>query len=477
MFIKSRLQPAVLLSIIWSAATFAQESSPLPLPNLNSEISVPDSVTMLMAQISEVEQSQDSFDLKLGELSFELGLQLSAIGLTEEALAAFHRSDQNMKINQGLYSENREIFLRKIQEQHIEMQNWEAAEQSLEMLAWIKARNYDTQSLDYVAPLQEMIAWNLAIDYYQSSYRETNHLLSAHDDLEDIYAIYENNEQPIDTKTAELAIALNHRMALRDELTPNIGRMDSEVEAYRQVVVLSRSCQQQHPVDLEQANNCARAGEREIRSKTRELNYGVSENQSLSNTQQPVLKAYLESLTSVPEPIDNSVEYDYDPAQLFFSRSYTRGRDLLMSQFAAWRVTGDSTNTLQALLNLADWYLLFGYQETAEGIYATAWTYAERENMTDQMQMLSPLPLSINGLVEEFPLLGSGNNEGVADFALIINIQGKVERIEVIQSNIADAEVLARLTAEISMSRYRPILREGLPIAMVAHSVTKKVLY
>lgn len=490
------LQFPIFLSMLWSAAAFAQESSSLPAfdseltpelntelnaelnAELNSEITVPESVRLLEAQIDEVEQSQSSFDPRIGELSFDLGVQLAELGLNEDALVAFQRSDQNMKIREGLYSENRELSIRKIQEQYIAMKDWESAEEALGEFAWLKARNYDTHSLEYVEVLQEMVRWNLAVDYYLSSFKETSQLISAHDDLKEIYEIYEINNLPIDAKTAELTTSLNHRMALRDELTATIGLLDSEVEAYRQVTVLKRSCQRQHPMEPDLASDCSQAGEREIRSKTRELNYGVSENQSLTNTAQPPLKAFREAQQLAVVPIiDNSIEYDFDPIQTYFARSYSRGLNVLSDQFEAWQATGDSENTLQAHLKLADWYLLFGYQQNAEELYASAWTYADKEGLSDQIHMLAPEAISVEGLVPEFPALGTGRIAGNADFAIIINAFGKVERIEVVQSDIENAEVLARLTAEVSMARYRPILREGIPIAAVEHTVSRQVLY
>tara|TARA_B110000483_G_scaffold114954_1_gene139529 strand:- start:8869 stop:10347 length:1479 start_codon:yes stop_codon:yes gene_type:complete len=492
MFIRSVLHSGIYLSLLWSAVSFAQETSPLPNSDsesnpvlnsivnseLNSEITIPDAVILLEAQINEVELSGDGFDPKIGELSFDLGTQLAELGLHEDALVAFQRSDQYMKIQEGLYSQNREVSIRKIQEQYIAMKDWESAEAALNEVAWLNARNYDTQSLEYLEILQEMVSWYLAIDYYLSTFNETTQLISAHNNLQEIYEIYELNSLPIDARTAGLAISLNHRMALRDELTATIGLLDSEVEAYRQITVLKRSCQRQYSMEPDLVTDCSRAGEREIRSKTRELNYGVSENQSLTNTAQPPLKAFREAKQLAVVPIiDNSIEYDFDPVQTFFARSYWRVRAILVDQLEEWQATRDSENTLQAHLNLADWYLLFGFQQNAEETYAGARIYADSEGLSDRMHMLEPEPISIEGLISEFPEFGAGRTAGSADFALTINAFGKVERIELLQSDIESIEVLAKLTAELSMARYRPILREGVPIAAVEYSVSRQVLY
>jgi hypothetical protein len=186
-----------------------------------------------------------------------------------------------------------------------------------------------------------------------------------------------------------------------------------------------------------------------------------------------------ETRANIPQysDIDNEFEYDIDPSQDLFTRSFVRANEVLMEQVEVWSETDDTANTLQAILNLADWNLLFGYQENAEHVYKTAWNFAESANIAELMDMLAPEPISIEGLVEDFPLLGAGSTKGVANFALMINTQGIVEQIEAIESDIEDAEVLARLTAEVSMSRFRPILREGVPIASVTHSVSRQISY
>ena len=132
----------------------------------NAEILGTDSVVLIMRQIELVEAEENTFSPRLGELSFDLGSQLASLGLHEEALEAFQRADQNMKVADGLYSATREIIVRKIYEQQISLKNWDDAEVALENLAWVKARNLDAMSVDYVQILQELVEWNLARDYY-----------------------------------------------------------------------------------------------------------------------------------------------------------------------------------------------------------------------------------------------------------------------------------------------------------------------
>ena len=155
----------------------------------NAEILGTDSVVLIMRQIELVEAEENTFSPRLGELSFDLGSQLASLGLHEEALEAFQRADQNMKVADGLYSATREIIVRKIYEQQISLKNWDDAEVALENLAWVKARNLDAMSVDYVQILQELVEWNLARDYYDLDEEDESSisLRRAHADLEKIY--------------------------------------------------------------------------------------------------------------------------------------------------------------------------------------------------------------------------------------------------------------------------------------------------
>ncbi len=493
MFRKSRLQPVVFLSIIWSSVVFAQEAS--PLSSLNPKISNTEAVNLLMAQIAEVEHSQDSFDPKLGELSFELGLQLSELSLNEDALSAFQRSDQNMKVREGLYSENREPLIRKIYEQHIELKDWESAGSSLENIAWLKARNFDSKSLEFVGILQEMVLWDLAQDYYRESLDDTRPLILAAKDLEKIYEIYTAQGLPIDNETANLTIAFNHRAALRDELTEKIGALNTDAIAASQILTTERACHRSYPdnrspaldqvQDQDQvpeqylARDCVRAGTREIEANTRELNYGVSENQSITSTAPPILARYLQSISRLPQAgqTGNEIQYDINPDQMYFARSYSRGKEVLVEQMDAWSATDDIHNTLDSMLNLADWYLLFGFDEDAMEIYSSAWDFAEENDITGSMHMLSPKPISTAGIVDSLAPVTMNRNQGEAIFSLTINAYGHVERIELLETDVEDQDALARLIAEMSMSKYRPILRDGFPVADVAHRVSRKIFY
>lgn len=486
--IKSLRQPYLLLSIICSWAAFGQEiSDGIPV---EPQITVPEAVQLLMQQISDVEAQENSFDAALGELNFDLGTQLSERGLNEDALVAFQRSDQNMKVREGLYSENREPLVRKIYEQYVELKDWESASNSLETIAWIKARNFDSNSLEFVEILQEMVRWDLAQDYYRDTLDDTRPLMLAAKDLEKIYEIYLANNMPIDNETAELTITFNHRAALRDELSEKIGALQTDAVAASQIRTTERACRRSYPdnpspvqdevQEQDLANSCVRVGSREIRANTRVLTYGIDENQSVNATGSlpPTLRRYLQSIGQLDVgPADNLIEYDIDPDQMYFSRSYARGKEVLVEQMEAWSATDDIHNTLDSMLNLGDWYLLFGFDRDAMETYFSAWNFAEENDIASSMHMLSPKSISTAGIVDSLEPITMSPNEGEVIFSLTINGYGRVERIELLETDVEDPDALARLIAEASMARYRPILREGLPIAAVEHRVSRKVWY
>jgi len=228
--------------ILYPSLTLSQTGDSLDINLVASDVDIPRSVHILLGEITQLEASEDSFDPRIGELSFELGMQLASLGLNEQALEAFQRSDQSMKIREGLYSENREIPVRKIYEQYLELHNWDDASSSLNTIAWIKARNYDSSSLEYVDVLQELTYWSLAEDALNPDNKRATHLIAAHDNLEKIFDIYDINEQPLDNETLELVVAVNHRLAMHGVLGPNLETL-KESQTRRQFDVSTRSCE------------------------------------------------------------------------------------------------------------------------------------------------------------------------------------------------------------------------------------------
>jgi hypothetical protein len=425
----------------------------------NAEILGTDSVVLIMRQIELVEAEENTFSPRLGELSFDLGSQLASLGLHEEALEAFQRADQNMKVADGLYSATREIIVRKIYEQQISLKNWDDAEVALENLAWVKARNLDAMSVDYVQILQELVEWNLARDYYDLDEEDESSisLRRAHADLEKIYNIYQSRGLPFDNRTVELSSAVNHRMAMKVNLVPVGDRREainySSRRLSRRFNVIQSACQSQYPdPELREISaHCISLGERHLRS--------------------------VEPDTVVFDPWDTGIGDTYDQSALFFSRSYFRGKDVLLNQLATYNESEDKSRALDALLNLADWYLLFGHYNSAQQTYAAAWSFAAEQQLGGLLEMSVPQPISMAGVIHGLPELRSGYRQGDAEFAVTIGANGEVEKIEFAETNIEDEAGIAQLAAEISTYRYRPALRQGVPILADGYLVDAQLFY
>ncbi len=439
------------------SAVYAQQIADEGIPNL--QLSATDSVALIMQQIELVEAAENTFSPRLGELSFDLGVQLETLGLNEEALGAFLRADQNMKVRDGLYSDTREIIVRKIYEQHIALKDWDDAEVALENLAWVKARNLDAMSVDYVQVLQELVEWNLARDYYQLDEDDDTSisLRRAHSDLEKIYDIYYSKGLPFDNRTVELSSAVNHRMAMKVNLVAigdrrNAGIFSSRRLSLRYEVVES-ACRSQYPdPELQEiSDHCVSLAAMHVRS------------------QEPEIVVF--------DPWATSGVDEYNQADLFFSRSYFRGKDVIVNQLAGFQETQDKPSALQAILNLADWYLLFGHINSAEETYATAWNYAAQEQLGGLLAMSRPQPISIAGVIRGLPELRVGNRQGDAEFAVDIGANGEVVKIEFADTNIEDEAAIALLAAEFSNYRYRPALQQGVPISADGYLVDAQLFY
>lgn len=415
------------------------------------DISSVEAVELLLTQIEIVEAENSSFAPELGELSYDLGIQFDQLGLHDDALEAFMRADQNMKIREGLYSPNREALIQKIFEQHIALNDWESAEIALDSNAWLRARNVDANSLAYVEVLQELVRWNLARDHYGVEEEESRSLVRAYSDLEDIFAIYDARGLPLDNLTLDLAMTVNHMLSLDvlvlDSVQGRAGTAALDRTYFRQARAAMTACQSLYSEDIEVKQRCANSAERQIRQ-------------------------------DLPEAI--FVDYSsgqFDQGLSFYSRSYYRGKDILLTQIEILRETDQDARTLEALMKLGDWYLLFGYQRSAEEVYATAWEYAQSVGLGDSIHMQAPQAISTAGLIESLPRLVVGNRSGEAEIAVTIAKNGEIERIEYLDIDIADEEAIAELSASLAASRYRPILRHGVPIAAVAYTVSKQVSY
>lgn len=432
----------------------AQQPELLPLSSLefqNNNTTAIESVEYLLGEIAAVEAVESSFAPELGELSFDLGGQLEQLGLHEEALEAFMRADQNMKVREGLYSPLREPLIRKIFDQHIALNDWESAETVLDSNAWLRARNVDANSLEYVEVLQELVRWNLARNYYDVEEEESRSLVRAYSDLEDIFEIYDAHGLPLDDLTLDLAMTVNHLLSLQvivlDVVRQREGTAALDRTYFRQARSAMTACQSLYAEQEELRDRCVSAAQRQIRN-------------------------------NLPEAI--YVDYSsgqFDQSISFYSRSYFRGKDLLLNQIDLLRETENGSRTLDALLRLGDWYLLFGFQRNAEEVYAAAWNFSQDIGLSDSIHMQEPQAISSAGLIESLPRLVVGNRSGEAQVAVTIAKTGEIEKIEYLDTDIADESAIADLSAALASARYRPILRDGIPIAAVAYTVNKQVLY
>lgn len=417
-----------------------------------------ESVEQILAAIEQVEAESNTFAPELGELSFDLGQQLDILGLHEEALNAFLRADQNIKVREGLYSDTRETVVRKIHEQHVALKDWETAESALRQLVWLKARNLDADSLENVEVLQDLVEWNLALDYYglDDSEELSFSLLDAFTDLNKIYRIYDQNNLPLDDKTIALAEAVNRASSLKVTLVSVDQRRsynnDAERSLNRQYATIRQACGSNYRgQEAEEARNaCVRLARRHLSSRLPE--------------------------TVIYDPFDSNTGPSSQQA-IFLSRGYYRGKEVLLDQLELHRQTDNSAKTLDAILSIADWYLLYGYQGYAEETYRAAWNYAVEQRLPGLLKMATPQPISIASILSELPNLEAGNTMGMAEFAISINSEGEVERLAITESDIEDEAAVAELIAQMSTYRYRPALHEGRPIQVENFSFDTEFYY
>lgn len=452
------------LLVIWGLSFYSlnavsQTNLDLTNSDLRSEQDIAtESIEILVNKIRQVEAEQNTFADELGELNFDLGVQLSVLGLHEEALEAFLLADQSIKAREGLYSDIRESVLRKIYEEHVALKEWEDAEEALQHLAWLKARNLGSTSVEFVSTLQELVEWNLAKEYYGID--EGNISLSLRtvfSDLDRIYDIYDENSLPYDEKTLELAAAVNHVADSKVNIVNPNQRFGADIESNQQLskqYTAAKAGCEHHFEGIEAsdviARSCTRSAERYLRARLPDL--------------------------IIHDPFSGATTERIQQSQ-FFSRGYFRGQNILLDHIRTYQSAGDHPNTLDTTLRLADWYLLFGHRRQAEDTYQAAWDFAVEQRLPGLLQMGTPQPISIATVIPDLPKLTQGNQQSLAEMQVNITSNGEVSRIELTRLDIDNIQAVAELLAEYSSHRYRPAIHQGKPIAVDNYSLNAEFYY
>jgi hypothetical protein len=141
-------------------------------------------VAAIRAQIVDAESTQDSFSSNIGELSYELGSELLHLGLYDEALESFRRSEHLLRINSGLYALEQVPALEGMIEAHMGLRDWEAVNEDMDKLIWLYRRNRSAdESPEYLSVLYDFAKYHMAAYYGDVDKLGLLHLVQAQDTL------------------------------------------------------------------------------------------------------------------------------------------------------------------------------------------------------------------------------------------------------------------------------------------------------
>lgn len=171
------------------------------------------------------------------------------------------------------------------------------------------------------------------------------------------------------------------------------------------------------------------------------------------------------STTDAPAEEANAAAW-LEPRSGRLNQSYYRGRQSLGRLYSYAATTAGPTPRLAgALVQLADWELLYSHHGQAVELYAQAYAMLEENGAAHEPieQLFSPpLPVVLPAF-EPNPLAADEAREPVGhiDVEFEITKYGRARRIEILGAeNAADADV-ARLDKLVATSRFRPRLTES----------------
>lgn len=218
--------------------------------------------------------------------------------------------------------------------------------------------------------------------------------------------------------------------------------------------------------------------------------YGREDARYVRNLQNVARSAFLvarypEYVLEIDRP-DYRAEQDQlrarlDTLQPAIPRGYPAGRDALLEIVDLYgRQGGPSLALAAALLDLADWHILFDRRQAAEELYVEAWETASavpgsEDWRAERFQKVQPVPVFARRPTNLVPGSGeslrlTGLRSDYADVSMTITEFGAPRDIEVVSAEThANHRQLNQLRREIRSTRFRPLLTEGEPKRSAGH--------
>ncbi len=386
------------------------------------------SLAQFQESILQFEIEGGVYDFRLSELYLSLGNTHQQLGEYQLAIDAYNEALQLSRINDGLFTEDQLPIVEVLVESYLNLGDIASANLNQEYLLYIKQKIYGAGNPIILAELLEYADWNLHASGLSLGYRPNLQYLHFRTE-----SFNEQNYSQSETTEDSLAAA---------------------AFAYTQALIM------QHDLETEFNETLFSAETIELRNS---LDF-PDEDYDISETEQKLAYTYY-------------LQYQFDQNNLAvnsfgeaptsqFLDSYRNGRAALERRYAyLQRTNSPAINIIQALLDIADWYLVFERWSSAEELYIQVFSLMEG-NGIDKINGLDypDLPLYIpsflsspytresNGLSSEEVL----EYEGYIDVNFALSISARPTRIRFIASSEGTTEATERaLLNKIRYSQYR----------------------
>tara|TARA_R110000824_G_scaffold336_6_gene2087 strand:- start:8235 stop:9740 length:1506 start_codon:yes stop_codon:yes gene_type:complete len=397
---------------------------------LNTD-SLLESQTQYQEDILAFELEGGVYDSRLSELYLALGTTFQQLDDNPSAIEALTKSLQISRISNGLFSTDQVPIVTELIETYLKMDDVFSANQNQEYLFYILQKIYGATHPLLLAELLEYADWNLYRASLAMGYAPNNQALYFRTDFSQTI----NFNTQIENQQSQLFLL-------------------AASQAYSQSINL------QHDLEARFAN-VSNQEDLEILKTSFNLS---DDDLDIPQTEKKL--AYTHFLLA--ELYGNFVSQNAfgEVSRNFYVENYIYGKDALERRYAYLQNSNSPTSVLtQALLDIADWFLLFERWTSAKDIYTQIFAQIE-SNETDRVKGLvyPDLPENIPDFLSS-PNTRNSNQlsseqvleyEGYIDVSFRLNLNASPGRIRIIdQSEETSEATINTLIQKLRSSNFR----------------------
>ena len=371
------------------------------------------------------------YDSRLSEAYLALGSNHRQLGEYELAVEALNKSLQVSRINNGLFSAEQVPVVSELVNTLLQMEDIFTANQNQEYLFYILQKIYGPSHPVLLAEFLKYADWNL----YKVS----------------LAMGYIPNQQALNFRTASLG-----RFTFNQQIENQQAQLFllAAAQAYSQVISL------QHDLETTLADVFDTDEQLAIKNS-----YGLTdEDLNIPETEQKL--AYTHFLLA--QLYENFVSENAfgDVSRNYYLENYLFGKDALQRRFDYLQNSERSTTELvQALLDIADWFLLFDRWTSAKDVYAQIYGIIESNDLQNINGLVYPdLPVTIPNFLSSpytrsinlLPTEQALEYQGYIDVSFSLNLNASPSRIRIINKSEGTTEATEdALIQKLNRSNFR----------------------